>query len=60
LEETTIIERVFELARSGECRNLVELRARLRREGYSQVEQHLRGPMIRAQLREFFASKNSG
>ena len=31
----TALERAFELARSGECRTVTDVRARLKREGYS-------------------------
>lgn len=47
----TTLERAFALAESGECLSLPEIRARLRREGYDQVEAHLAGPAIGRQLR---------
>lgn len=49
-EDRTIIERAFELAR--ECGSLVELRERLRGEGFTQVEAHLSGRLTRTQLRD--------
>jgi hypothetical protein len=45
-----IIERAFQLARSGECRTLGEIHQRLRREQYSQTSEHLSGRLIKAQL----------
>ena len=47
-----IIERAFELARSA---NIEEVRRMLRREGYSNVDAHLAGPTIKAELRKCFA-----
>ena len=46
----TTIKRAFELASSGLCRDVEDISARLRREGYS--EGHLEGPVIRRQLRQ--------
>ena len=48
----TTIERAFELARSGRCRTLVELKARLRREGFDQIEFHLGGKLTKRQLHD--------
>ncbi len=45
------LERAFELARSGECTSTSEIRLRLKRERYDQVEAHLQGPSISRQLR---------
>ena len=45
------LERAFELARSGECANPAEIRARLKKERHDQVEAHLQGPSITKQLR---------
>ena len=45
------LERAFELARSGECANTAEIRARLKSERHDQVEAHLQGPSINRQLR---------
>jgi hypothetical protein len=43
-----IIERAYQLA--PECGTVDEVRFRLRREGYFQVEAHLRGPQIRGEI----------
>ena len=50
-----IIERAFQLARSGECRTLDELKGRLRREQHGSVDQHLGGMAIKAQLKKLMA-----
>jgi tRNA G26 N,N-dimethylase Trm1 len=47
-----IIERAFELASSSAT--IDEVRAALRREGYSSVDAHLAGPSIKADLRKRF------
>mgnify|MGYP003577136032 CR=1 FL=1 len=46
--EKHIIERAFELAPG--CENIEEIRTALRREGYSSVDAHLAGRIIRADL----------
>lgn len=51
MNDIGVIERAFELARSGRCPNLDDLRRRLQQEGYYGVEEHLRGTMLRRQLR---------
>lgn len=45
------VERAFELARSGQYRTVNDIRAQLRKEGHSDVQQHLGGKLIRTQLR---------
>jgi hypothetical protein len=51
-----IIERAFELAKSGEHRSLDEIRAELNRESYSNVHEHLSGAFIQAQLKELISA----
>jgi hypothetical protein len=53
--QRTTIERAFELARSGECRTLHELKHQLRRERLESVDFHLAGKLTRAQLTELMA-----
>jgi hypothetical protein len=43
-----VIERAYQLA--PECGTVDEVRHKLSREGYFQVEAHLRGPQIRGEL----------
>ena len=47
-----ILERAFELARSGHYETLEQVRRRLVREKYEAVDQHLAGSLIRNQLRK--------
>ena len=58
----SIIERAFELARSGDFRIVSELEKQLSREGYSFVREHLQGLSIRKQLKTMFdnAAQESG
>lgn len=48
--QITTLERAFELARSGQCDSVNDLRQRLRREGYDAVHLHLHGASINKQL----------
>ena len=43
-----IIERAYQLA--GESKSVDDVRSKLQREGYFNVEAHLRGPQIRGEL----------
>ena len=49
-----IIERAFQLARG--TANVEEIRKTLRREGYSNVDAHLGGASIRAELKKQFVA----
>src|ERR1700684_2632783 len=44
------IERAFELARSGECKTIAQIRSRLSREGYDQDQ--ILGPQLSRQLND--------
>ena len=48
LEQKSVLERAFELAKSGECANLTDLRRRLRQEGYQPRD--LFGRTLKVQL----------
>ncbi len=50
--ETGIIERAFQLARSGRFKKVEEIQRALKREGYGRAEGHLAGRLIRTQLRQ--------
>jgi hypothetical protein len=52
--EKGTIERAYELALA--CHNIDEVRAALRREGYSNVDGHLAGRVIRADLTKLLRS----
>ncbi len=45
------VERAFELASSGACCSVEEIRDQLTREDYSSVQAHLSGPLIKSQLK---------
>lgn len=53
-----VIERAFQMA--PECRTLEEIRGRLRKEGYAQVDAHMSGRGIRADLRNLLNTEGSG
>jgi hypothetical protein len=44
------IARAIEVARSGPCRSISEIRRQLEREGYIGAADHLAGPTLRKQL----------
>lgn len=44
------VERAFELAKSGACHNVSDIRRQLKLEGYSSYEEHLAGVSIKKQL----------
>jgi len=50
MSEVNIIERAFQLA--PECKTVVEVRNRLSREGYLQVDAHLSGRTIKAEIKQ--------
>jgi hypothetical protein len=50
--QKNIIERAYEIAPT--CGRIEEVRAALRREGYSNVDAHLAGRVIRADLTKLF------
>lgn len=45
-----ILERAFELAKSGHCATIDDIRRRLKAESYAQVDAHLSGATVRRQL----------
>lgn len=57
----TTLERAFDLARSGTCAGVGEIRLALKRERFDQVEGHLAGHSINRQLRALCeAARRSG
>lgn len=44
------VERAFQLARSGDCASLEDIRVLLAKEGYELVSAHLAGPTLRRAL----------
>lgn len=55
VSDRSVLERAFELARSGECRSMVEVKQRLRSERYQGIDENLQGPSIRRQFSKLFA-----
>jgi hypothetical protein len=53
MQTQNIIERAFQLARG--TADMDEIRKALRREGYSNVDAHLAGASIKAELKKQFA-----
>jgi len=49
-EQLSTVERAFELARSGSCHTLEDIRRVLTAERYPSVQAHLAGPSIRRAL----------
>ena len=54
MQSKTTIERAFELAKSGACATIKEIRLRVKAEGYSGDQ--LYGPVLIRQLRELCRS----
>lgn len=55
IENPSTIERAFELARSGDCRSVLEIRQRLKAERHPLVDEHLTGHSIRRELAKLCA-----
>jgi hypothetical protein len=51
----SIIQRAFGLAASGSVHTVAELEKALKREGFSQVSDHLSGPSLRIQLKKLMS-----
>jgi tRNA G26 N,N-dimethylase Trm1 len=58
MQTANIIERAFELARSST--SVEEVRKALRQEGYSNVDAHLAGASIKADLKKKFIARAPG
>ena len=48
----TTIERAYELATTFDCRTVAEIKAKLKTEGYSDINGQLYGPSISKSLRQ--------
>lgn len=55
--EIGTIERAFQLARSGACHSVADIRAQLGAEGRDGVHGHLNGASIQKQLRDALAAR---
>jgi hypothetical protein len=54
---TTVLERAFQLAKSGQCATVTEIQQRLSDEGYMTAQ--ITGPMLLKQLRAHIATSQS-
>ena len=57
---THIVERAFQIARTGTCRSVNDLRRALRLERYAGIEQTFQGKSIRDELRAVMAAARRG
>lgn len=48
----TTIERAYQLAESGTCRTISDVKAKLQAEGFSSIQDHLHGLTISRALRQ--------
>jgi hypothetical protein len=53
------IERAYQLARSGPCVNLDEIRSQLKREFHESVDSHLSSPSLGRHLRKLCVERNA-
>ena len=53
------VERAYQLVATPRCRTLSDLAVLLKREGYSGVDEHLRGGSLRRTLRAMMASQGA-
>jgi hypothetical protein len=52
MDEPSILERAFALAKSGECEGMKDIRRRLKEEQFGSIEAHFAGRSIKRQLLE--------
>lgn len=48
----TTIERAYQLARSGECRTISDIKQRLSADGHERIQEHLYGSTVSSALRK--------
>ncbi|WP_181008556.1 hypothetical protein [Sphingomonas montanisoli] len=46
----SVLERAFQIASEGECRNWEHVVTALKREGYEDIDQHFSGALIKDQI----------
>lgn len=56
----TTLERAYELARSGACRTVTEIKQQLLAEGYERVRDSLYGPTLNTALRKLCQAHYAG
>lgn len=57
MDRQTTLERAFELAQTGACRTVGEIRSQLKKEQLESVDAHLSGHSIQRQLRGLLAAR---
>jgi hypothetical protein len=55
-----ILERAFELAQSGQCASIDDIRRQLKAESFTQVDAHLAGATVRRQLLDLCKAARDG
>ena len=55
-ERPSVIERAFQIAKSGDALDIADVRSQLQAEGYSSVIQHLVGRSLTRQLSSIIAA----
>jgi hypothetical protein len=55
----TTLERAYDLATTGECSGILDIRTRLKAEGYDAVDAQLYGPGLTKALRRLCAAARS-
>ena len=56
----TALERAYDLAKAGDCAGVVEIKARLKAEGYRDVDAELYGQTVSKALRRLCIAARSG
>jgi hypothetical protein len=56
MDRPATIERAYQLAKSGDCANVDDIKNRLQAEGYASVWQHLSAPSLTRTLRGLCAA----
>jgi hypothetical protein len=56
----TVLERAYDLAKTGDCTGVTDIKARLEAEGYGAVEAELYGPTVSAALRRLCLAARNG
>lgn len=59
MHRQTTVERAFDLAETGPCDTVNEIRSQLKREQHESVDAHLAGSSIQKQLRERLERKRA-
>jgi hypothetical protein len=60
IAQRTTLERAYDLAKTGDCSGVSEIKARLKAEGYGAVDAELYGPTVSTALRRLCVAARSG